>query len=114
MELKLISLLSGAIGGSILTMVSLPPTALFPVTEIVIISVLEITHQVSEIPPLPGTLALNQVEQEQIAQVNLNINSQVGEILTIEQQKEFKTVLDRDLCISTALDSISTYEQPKK
>jgi hypothetical protein len=112
MELKIIYLLSGAIGASILTTLSAPHKIFVPVSQITISSI-QVPHQDNSLPSLPGKLALSQAQQEQIIKIKWGANVRAYQILNIEQQKELKNALERGLHLSLALNVISISTEQK-
>jgi hypothetical protein len=113
MELKIIYFLSGVLGASMLTTLSVPQTIIVPVPEITISSS-QVPQKNNSFPFLPGKLALSETQQERITKVNWEVNFQIDEILTIEQQKEFKNALNLGLRPSSALNTISISQEQKK
>lgn len=112
MELKVIYLLSGVVGATVL--------ATLPVSQAILvlhpqasISSPQVPHRDNTMPSLPGNLALSEAQKEQITKLNWGINFQIDKILSVEQQKEFKNALDRGLHISSALKVISISQKQR-
>lgn len=112
MKLKVIFLLSGAIGASIFTIVSLPHTMILPIPKITVY-LSKASNQDKSIPSVQSKLALNEAQQEKVAKVHWEIDFIIGEILTIEQHEEYKAALNRGLPIFTAINSISISEEQR-
>jgi hypothetical protein len=67
------------------------------------------------IPSLPGKLALNPSQKDNILKINLTFNRSIYQILTVKQLQQFSLAMSDGLPLFPALNTLSlTCEQEKK
>ncbi|MEL6930901.1 MAG: hypothetical protein AAFO95_20080 [Cyanobacteria bacterium J06600_6] len=80
------------------------PLASFAIATIPIFQSLTIEQS---IPSLPGKLALNRTQQENIVSINQELTQQIENILTTEQLQNFTATLSEGLTLKFALQDLA-------
>ena len=114
MQQKLVSfsLLTSVFGSTVMAAHVSSPGYIFQQAAVTRQNPLTVEHS---IPSLPGKLALNETQKENILKINLAFNQKIHEILTLEQLQQFTAALTGGLTLLPALNTLSlTGEQKNK
>ena len=65
------------------------------------------------LPSLPGKLALNKIQKENILKINQVFNQKIQTILTLEQLQKFSAALANGLTLLPALNTLSLTKEQK-